>query len=171
MLMNIIVLIFEVLYYSLFMKFTKREGSFIKYCILFILVTILGCVLNTRDITNYFILLIFIVLGIKYIVKAKTTMFDFLIVLIMLVFNIIIEAVIYILLFKWIRVNYIITTLTFEAIKIGLCLILKDKLNIMNEKLKNLWNNNNFYIRYLFTVLIYIYVIITCILIIKKIWR
>ena len=105
MLINIIVLLLEILYYSLFMKFTKRDGSFIKYCILFILVTILGGILNTRDITNYFILLMFIVLGLKYVVRVKTTMFDFLIVLIMLVFNIIIEATIYLLLFKLIKVN------------------------------------------------------------------
>lgn len=169
MLINIIVLLLEILYYSLFMKFTKRDGSFIKYCILFILVTILGGILNTRDITNYFILLMFIVLGLKYVVRVKITMFDFLIVLIMLVFNIIIEATIYLLLFKLIKVNYIITTFTFEVIKISLCLILRNKLSLMNNKLKELWNNNNFYIRYLFTVLIYIYVIITCVMIILKI--
>ncbi len=171
MIVNIMVLVLEVLYYSLFMKFTKKEGKFINYCILFILVSVLGFILNTRDITNYFILLMFIVFGIKYIVRVKTTMFDFLIVLIMLVFNIIIEATIYVLLFKLIGVNYIITTFVFETIKIGMCLILNNRLHLMYNKIKNLWDNNNFYIRYLFTTLIYIYVIITCILIILKIWR
>ena len=68
MIVNIMVLVLEVLYYSLFMKFTKKEGKFINYCILFILVSVLGFILNTRDITNYFILLMFIVFGIKYMI-------------------------------------------------------------------------------------------------------
>ena len=171
MVLNIMVLILEVLYYSLFMTFTRKEGKFIRYCILFCLVSALGVILNTRDITNYFIVLFFIIFGIKYIVRIKTSMLDFLIVLIMLVFNIIIETITYLLLFKLIGTNHIITTFTFEIIKIGMCFILSNKLNLMYKKVKNLWDNNNFYIRYLFSVLIYIYVIITCVLIILKIWR
>lgn len=171
MIVNIMVLILEVLYYSLFMKFTKKEGKFINYCILFILVSVLGVILNTQDVTSYFILLFFIVFGIKYIVRVKTTMYDFLIVLIMLLFNVIIETAIYLLFYRLIGFNYIITTITFEAIKIGMCLFLNNKLYLMNTKIKTLWDNNNFYIRYLTSVMIYIYTIINCAVIIFKLWR
>lgn len=171
MIVNIIVLIFEVLYYSLFMKFTKKEGKFIRYCILFSLVSVLGVVLNTQNVTNYFILLFFIIFGIKYIVKVKTTMFDFLIVLFMLVLNIIIETVVYLILYRLIGFNYIITTFTFEIIKIGICLALNNKLYLLQTKTKKLWDKNNFYIRYLTSVMIYIYTIINCAVIIFKLWR
>lgn len=171
MIINIMVLILEVLYYSLFMAFTRKEGKLINYCILFILVSLLGVILNTQDVTSYFILLFFIVFGIKYIVRVKTSMFEFLIVLIMLIYNIIIETIIYLLIYRLIGLNYIITTIIFETIKIGTCLLLNNKLNIMYQKLKNLWNNNNFYIRYLTSIMIYIYTIINCAVIIFKLWR
>lgn len=40
-LLNAIVLIFEVLYYSMFMYFSKKEGKFWKYIVSFTIITLI----------------------------------------------------------------------------------------------------------------------------------
>ena len=46
--LNAIVLIFEVLYYALFMKFARKDGKFWKYILLFSLMTICSFFITTN---------------------------------------------------------------------------------------------------------------------------
>ena len=168
MLINIIVLIFEVLYYSLFMAFTRKEGKFYKYIILFSLISIMGILITTNNLLSYLLLILMMTLGLKYIVRTKISMFDMFLIVFMLFVKFIIEFISYIIFFKTIGFNHFITTMIFDIIKISLVLISRDELYKLKIKLEDLWTNNNFYIRYIFSVLVYIYVIMVSILKIIK---
>lgn len=171
MLINIIVLIFEVLYYSLFMKLTRREGKLYKYIIAFSIITLIGLFINTRTLESYFLLVLLMLLALRYIVDRKTSLYDMLIIIIMLFVNVIVEFPIYMISYKLLKLNHFITTLIFEITKILLVILLRNILNAMYKKLHKLWNNNNFYIRYILSVLVYTYVIIISFLLIYKVWR
>lgn len=168
MIVNIIVLIFEVLYYSLFMTFTRKEGKFYRYIILFSLISIIGVIITTNNLLSYFLLILMMTLGLKYIVRTKISMFDMLLIVFMLFVKFIIEFISYVFFFKVIGFNNFITTMLFDIIKIGFVLINRDNLYKIKVKLENLWTNNNFYIRYIFSILVYIYVIVVSILKIVK---
>lgn len=168
MIANIIVLIFEVLYYSLFMTFTRKEGKFYRYIILFSLISIIGVIITTNNLLSYFLLILMMTLGLKYIVRTKISMFDMFLIVFMLFVKFIIEFISYVFFFKVIGFNHFITTMLFDIIKIGFVLINRDNLYKIKVKLENLWTNNNFYIRYIFSILVYIYVIVVSILKIVK---
>lgn len=169
--LNLIVLIFEVLYYSLFMKFTRKEGKFYRYFLLFVIASIVVSILNSTTFPIYFIFMLIVLLGFKYIVKTKTSLFDFLIILLMMLLNVIIELPIFIIFYSILSQTHFITTLIFEILKLLVVYLLRDKLNIMYEKLKVLWGKNNFYIRYIFSCLIFVYTIFTIVLLIHLLWE
>ena len=171
MVLHIIVLIFEVLYYSMFMKFTKKEGKFWKYLLLFSLITIVLIFIGTNTLYAYLIFVLLALYGLKYIVKIKTSFYDMFIIVIMLMLKILIETLIYLIFINFIKNNHFIVTLLMDIIKIGILFLLKNRLNTFYIKLKKLWQNNNFYLRYIFTCLMYIYVIITIILLIFLMWE
>ena len=171
LLMNIIVLIFEILYYSLFMKFARKEGKFSRYILLFTLITVLFTFLGTNNVYSYFLLILTIIYGLKYIVGLKISLYDMLIIIIMLVINVIIQLPIYIIFFNVLKVSHFITTMIFEILKIIFVVCLKNNMNIYYNKMKKIWDNNNFYIRYIFSCSVFIYVIFTIILLIKLAWE
>ena len=53
MLFNIIVLFYEVLYYSLFMKFARKEGKLWRYIVLYALISLLFSVIGTKAFYSY----------------------------------------------------------------------------------------------------------------------
>ena len=163
--LNIIVLIFEVLYYSLFMKFSRKEGKLWKYILTFILMTILILICNATQFPVYFVFIIMTLLSLKYIVKIKTTLYDMLIIVLMLFLKIVIETPLYIILFSFIN-NYIIGVIV-NIIKLFILFLIRNKLNRIYKTLKIKWDNNNFYIRYIFSICCFTYCIITAILLIK----
>lgn len=161
MIMNIVVLIFEVLYYSLFMKFAKNDGKFYKYFITFALMTVILMILNTKELFAYNVACLIILFSFKYIIKITTTLFDLFYIIIMLLFKISIEFIIVILFFNLLNFNIMITTIIFELLKVILVIILSSKIKIFYNKLSIKWNNNNFNIRYVGSILIIIYTIIS----------
>lgn len=169
--MNIIVLIFEVLYYSLFIKFARKEGNLIRYIIGFTLMSIVGLFVGTTNFPSYLLLIILILLVLKYIVRLKVSLYDMLIVIIMLFINVLIQCPIFIVFYNLLKCNHFVTTLIFEITKILLVISFKDKLNIMYVRLQKLWKNNNFYIRYIFSCSLYVYVIFIIFLLVKMIWE
>lgn len=171
MLINIIVLLLEVLYYSLFMTFTRKEGKFHKYFIAFMIITALGIFINMRNLISYLILVLLILLAMKYIVRIKTSLFDMFIIILMLFISLAIELLIYVLMYKLIGLNHFAVALTFQLVKVGIVLLNRNTLEIMYIKLKQMWDNNNFYVRYIFSVLVYFYVIIVSVLLLLKVWR
>ena len=82
--LNVIVLIFEISYYSLFMKFARREGNIIRYIIAFTIVTLLTGIFNIQTIFAYIIIVTSMLFSLKYIVKIKTSLYDLLFIFIMI---------------------------------------------------------------------------------------
>lgn len=164
-LMNIIVLIFEVLYYSMFMKFAKNDGKFWKYLLLFSLITIFNIFIDSWSLYSHIILIILIALGIKYIVGIKIKLYDIFFIYIMFLYKIILELIFSYPLY-FIFHNIYISSLIVCVIK-TLPIIFKRKfLTKMYNKLNIIWNNNNFYIRYLFAIFNIVYIILSCVYII-----
>lgn len=162
-LMNIIVLMFEVLYYSMFMYYAKKEGKFWRYILLFSLITIVMLFVGTNMLYAYLIFVLLALYGIKYIVKVKASLYDMFIIVIMLMLKLVIELVVMIILYKLFSFNQFASTIIFDFIKIAFLLCFKNKIYKFSIRFKKLWDNNNFYIRYIFTIGIYIYVIISII--------
>ena len=75
---NIIVLIFEILYYSMFMYYSKQEGKFWKYVILFTLITIFFGFVGTNNLLSFNFLVLFIILGERYFLKVNNSFYDIL---------------------------------------------------------------------------------------------
>lgn len=169
--LNIIVLVLEILYYSIFMYYAKGEGKFWRYLLLFSSITFIGCIIGTNYLFSYLILVLMMLYGIKYIVKVKTSLYDMLIIIIMLVFKAVIEIPIYVIFLNNIKNLHFIATIIPSFLKISIILLARKRLVYIFYKLKILWNRNNFYIRYIFSISTYIYVIITIILLIKLLWE
>ena len=159
MIANIIVLIFEILYYSMFMKFTRNEGKFWKYLLLFSLITIVMLFVGTNTLYAYLIFVLLTLYGIKYIVKTKTSLYDMFIIYIMLFVKLIIELAVSYFVYFLIINNTLIVTSVFAVIKIIVLLIMKNKMNLIYNRLKLKWDKNNFYIRYIFVVMNFLYII------------
>ena len=166
-LMNIIVLIFEVLYYSMFMYYAKKEGKFWRYILLFSLITIIGLFIGTNYLLSFLLLVIMMIYGLKYIVKEKISLYDMLIIFFMLLLNFLIPMPIYYFTSIFTK-NVFIITIVYQVIKFLIVFGLKYKLNKFYNFFHNLWNNNNFYIRYIFTTFMYLFVIFSCIYSIYK---
>ena len=164
MVLHIIVLIFEVLYYSMFMKFARNEGKFWRYLLLFSLITLIGIfTLTNQNLISYLTLVLLMLYGIKYIVRIKISLYDMLLIVIMLLLKLIIEFIIILIFYELLNINQFISTMIFDFIKISFLLFFKDKIYSISQKFKRLWGNNNFYIRYIFTIGIYVYVIVSII--------
>jgi len=163
--LNVIILIFEVLYYGLFMYFSKREGKIWKYFLNFLLITIVGLFIGVNSLISYLILVLLMILGLKYIVRVKTTLFDMLMVIIMLLSKLFVEVIIISIFAIFIKKVYILSTIA-GIIKIILIIIVRKVLSKNYKVLKKIWDNNNFYIRYLFSIVVFLYTIISCLVLI-----
>ena len=163
LLLNVVVLVFEILYYTLFMKFARKEGKFWRYLLLFTIASIL-ILITGNTFFAYLIFILFTYISLKIIVKTKVSLYDMLIIVVMLFLNIVIQLPIFILCFNILKVGHFMTTMIFEVAKILLLLLLNKRMNRYYIKFKRLWDNNNFYIRYIFSCSMFIYVIVTVIL-------
>lgn len=139
MILNIIVLIFEVLYYSMFMYYARKEGKFWRYLLLFSLITIIGAFIGTNNILSYLLLILLITFGIKYIIKIKVGLYDMFFVFIMMFLKIIIESILAFTIFYTIN-NYTILLLSLSIIKFIIVILLKSKISIIYIKLKRFWH-------------------------------
>ena len=161
---NIIVLIFEILYYSMFMYYSKQEGKFWKYVILFTIISIIGGFIGTNYLFSYIYLIVMIFIGINYFIKVKMYFRDIFSIIFMLLLSALIQLPIY---FIGKTLNLIILfTFVYEILKVLLVYIFKNQLEKLYLIYTNKWNNNNFYIRYIFSMSLYIYIIITILLLI-----
>ena len=159
------------MYYSLFMKYSRKDGKLINYIILFIINTIMTLILGNQNLVTYLFFILLTYINLKYIIKEKISLYDMLLITIMLLSNLVIELPIFVLFYKLMKCNHFVTTLIFELTKILLIVLLRNKMNKLYQKGKLIWDNNDFNIRYIFTILIYLYVIITIVLLIKLAWR
>lgn len=165
LILNFIVLLFEILFYSMFMYYSKREGKFNRYLLLFSLITIFFTFVGTTQLISYVVLIFMMLYGIKHIVKVKTTLYDMFILSLMLIFKIVIEFIVVLLFYN--LFGMYLTIFLFEIIKVLILIILKNKLNVFYKKMCIIWYKNNFYIRYIFSCLIVIYIIFSALALIN----
>lgn len=164
LLLNVLVLSLEILYYSLFMKYARRESKFDRLHLLFTIITIIGIFIGTNTLPSYLILILMMLFGLKYVAKLKVSLYDMLIIFIMLIIKVIIETPLYLLLVH--TANRYIVSIIPNVIKILVITLLNKKITKFYKSLKIKWDNNNFYIRYIFSILVYIYCIATAVLLI-----
>lgn len=163
--LNIIILVFEILYYSLFMKFVRKEGKLWRYILMFSIITIAGVFIGTGNTISYLFLIFTMLLCLKYIVRIKTTLYDCFIIVIMILFGVLIQLPCYIILNKLIDDLYVMMTI-YQIIKLCVLVIVRNKLYNILYLFKSKWVSNDFYIRYIFSILLFLYVITSCIFII-----
>lgn len=153
---NIIVLIFEVVYYSLFIKNCKNECRIGKYITLFSIASIMTLFIG-NNLFSYLIFVLFVLYGLKYYVKCKTSLYDLFVIIAMIVIKTTIEFIICNIIYLISRDTFI-SLLIANVVKVYL-VTNKLPINNMYRYMNKLWNNNNFYIRYVSMTLLYIYVI------------
>lgn len=167
LILNVIVLIFEVLYYSLFMYYSKNEGKLSRYILLFSLITIIMLIFGTNKIYSYLIFILGSLYGLKNIIKIKTSLYDMLVIILMLFSKLIIELPICLVIYIFIK-NIFIVSIIVGIIKLIILKGIKKAINKLYNSLKTKWNNNNFYIRYIFSCLTYVYIIISVLFLLNK---
>lgn len=164
--LDIMVIVFEILYYSIFMKKSRSEGKFSRYIVLFILFSITSFFMNDGSLVNYMLILLLILYGLKYIVKLDISLYDLLFIFIMMLFKLAIE-----LTFAF-GINYIVNDILIAktllgVIKVAMISGIGNGLSNLYTKLHLCWNDNKFFIRYIFDILMFIYVISACLFLIK----
>lgn len=162
----IIVLIFETIYYTLFMKYAKNQGTFGKYLLLFSLINIFFFFISTDALMSYLLLVLMILYGMKYIVKVKVSLYDVFFIFVMMLLKLLIEITIAL------PLSVLINSIDISKISVGVikCIsifAIKDRLGLLYTKLNICWNNNKFFIRYIFDILMFIYVIAACLFLIN----
>lgn len=162
---TIFILLLEVLYYSMFTKFA-RDGSFSKYLALYILITILFGVIGTNKFYSYMLLVLTIYIGFRYFANTKTSLYDMLMIIVMLFTKVLIETPIYYVFVN--SMNRYLISIVANLTKIFVIICLRYFIRYLYDKFKIIWDKNNFYIRYIFSVLVFAYCIITTILFIIK---
>ena len=163
--LNILVLIFEILYYSLFMKYARKESKFHKLILLFTMITIIGMIIGTNNLPSYLILILMMLFGMKHVARLKVSLYDMLIIVIMIILGILIQLPCYMVLSKIIENLYVMLTI-YQLIKLIIVILLRNRIASMYIKLYKKWSNNDFYIRYLFSIFVFLYAIASCLFII-----
>lgn len=166
LLLNVVVLVFEVLYYALFMKFARKEGKFWRYLLLFVINTAITLIFGFSNLLSYLIFIIVTYVLLKYLVRVKVSLYDMLIIFSMMIIKLFIEAPLSLSINLFIKDIYVVSSIV-GFIKVLILYIMRNKINLFYNKFKILWNNNNFYIRYIFSTFMFIYVIVSCVFIIK----
>lgn len=158
-LLNVVVLSLEVLYYALFMKFARKEGKFWRYFLSFSLVNIVLMFIGTNQIYSYLLTMLMMLYSIKYIAKIKTSIYDLLFLFIMMLIKTGIEGISCFLFFN--LVSPFLFIMIIDFLKIFFIITLRNKIETLYKYLKLKWNNNNFYIRYIFNILMFAYILMS----------
>lgn len=162
--LRILVIVFEILYYSLFMKFARKQGNFWKYLLLFTVISIVLFFISSFNIYAYLVFMVLSLFGLKLI--GKTSLYDMFIIFIMILFKLLIE------LLCAFPLNSLIPDINtckiiLGLIKVNTIILIGNRFNILYNKLKTYWSKNNFYIRYLFSIFMFIYIISACLFLIN----
>ncbi len=166
LLVYIVVLIFETIYYSLFMKYSRNESKLWKYLLLFTLINTFFFFVTTDMIFSYMLLILMVLYGLKHIVNVKISLYDVFFIFVMMLLKLLIELVIAL------PTSMIINSIDIAKISVGVvkCIFIftiRHQLHKLYVKLHKYWNENKFFIRYTFTILMFLYVICSCVFLIK----
>ena len=147
------------------MKSARKEGDFKRYFLLFGLFAIITFFMNRRFLINYLIIFFLILYGLKFIVKLKVTLFDLFFIILMFISKVIIEMPLSLLSYSIVENIYVASTMV-GVLKVIIILLFNEYVEKIYEIMKLLWKNNNFYIRYLFSISLFIYVILSSVFLI-----
>lgn len=154
-LQNVIIFTLEVIYYSLFMHYADKRFN-IRCFITFLLANIISLFIGYGNFYSY--LFYFIELSFIFrILKIKFTLYDLLFIIFSMIFKILIEFICFIILKD--MMDLFVVTFLICLLKIFIITFIKNKILFVYNHLKIKWNNNNFYIRYIFNITIFIYII------------
>ena len=131
-----------------------------KYLICFSLVTLLTGIVNVETIFAYIVIVSSMMIFLKYIVKLKITLYDMLFILIMIFLKLGIELIFFIIFNN--LLNIFLFYLSFQVLKVIIVLLLRNKINQLYKFLKIKWDENFFYIRYIFAIFMFLYSIFSC---------
>ena len=162
LILNVIILIFETIYYSLFMKNVKETDSLWKYILSFSIGTILILVFNYNSLMSYLVFVFSSLFVMKYIAKIKIVFYDLFVIILMMIYKLIIESIFVIFIYIFTHNAFIIATIL-GAIKIIVTLLTKGIINKVYFKLKVYWYQNRFFIRYIFDIIMFVYIIVSCV--------
>ena len=158
--LNIILLLIDIIFYSIFLYSCRKDGKFNRYVILGIIVTVLALIVGTNNLLSYLLLVMTFLLGMKYIVKVKTSLYDMFIIIVMLFTKVSLELFPFVI-FYIILGNYAVVYVLMIILKLLFLITARNNLHLFYKTMKKLWLNNVFKIRYIFICCTYIYVIIT----------
>lgn len=161
-LQNVIIFTLEVIYYSLFMHYADKRFN-IRCFITFLLANIISLFIGYGNFYSY--LFYFIELSFIFrILKIKFTLYDLLFIIFSMIFKILIEFICFIILKD--MMDLFVVTFLICVLKIFIIIFIKNKILFFYNHLKIKWNNNNFYIRYIFNITIFIYIIVSLLFVI-----
>ena len=160
--LNAIILIFETIYYSLFMKSINEKSSLKKLFFMFLIINILFFIIGSTTLFSYLLLIIIILLGLKYFVKDKPTLYDMFFIFLMMIYKVVIESLFVIFIYI-ITTNAYYIALFLGVVKIIVTILTKNIINKVYFKLKVYWYQNRFFIRYIFDIIMFVYIIVSCI--------
>ena len=103
------------------MKFAKNDGKFYKYVIVFIINTILITLLGSRNLMSYLVFVMTTLLMLKYVVQVKTSLYDMLVIIFMLIVKSMLEIPLFYLFAMCF--SGVISTFLFQITKILLVLM------------------------------------------------
>lgn len=158
--LNIILLLVDIIFYSIFLYSCRRDGKFNRYVILGIIVTVLALIVGTNNLLSYLLLVMTFLLGMKYIVKVKTSLYDMFIIIVMLFTKVSLELFPFVVFYVMME-NYAVVYTLMIILKLLFLITARNNLHLFYKTMKKLWLNNVFKIRYIFICCTYIYVIIT----------
>ena len=158
--LNAILLLVDIIFYSIFLYSCRKDGKIIKYIVLGIIITVLALIVGTNSLLSYLLLVMTFLLGLKYIVKVKTSLYDMFIIIVMLFTKVSLELIPFVI-FYVVMKNYSLVYILMIILKLLFLVVTKNNLYLFYKRMKKLWLNNVFKIRYIFICCTYIYVIIT----------
>lgn len=163
---QLVIFFLEILYYTLFFGFCRKSEKFYKLFVVFLLSNVISFFIGYGSFYSYALYFVEIAILMR-IMKIKMTLYDILILTLSMIFKLFIELIFFIILRE--NINTFLWVCIMGIAKNNIVILLHNQLNKLYCKLKNLWVNNNFYIRYLFSTFLYLYLIFSVIYIILRV--
>lgn len=163
---QLIIFILEILYYTNFLYLCRKKDKYYKLFIIFLLSNIGMYFIGFSSFYAYTLYFVEVIV-LSLLLNVQFLLYDMLVMIVSLLFKLFIELCFFIILQK--NISLFVCVLVMGITKNIVLVLIKDKLNKFYLKFKKMWNNNNFYIRYSFSTLLYLYIIASAIYIILMI--
>lgn len=162
---QLIIFLLEILYYTLFFNFCRKQDKFYKIFLMFLIANI-GLFFIGFNTFYAYTLYFFEIMILCKILKIKLVLYDILVFIVSLFVKLFLELIC----FAIFRENIVlfIPVLIMGIFKNLFLILIRNLLNKAYINFKKVWDNNNFYIRYSFSTLLYLYIIASIVYIIVR---